>query len=184
MKIRTEKLDPIDLAIVKELKARNLRWLRKLSLYLSIILGVVLFIPAEILSLLKRRTRNRDISGQLFFELGPMNVVFFIIIPAIILLVLAYLYIFHIPKINKDLKSQEKEIGTVKVKEVTPLSDKDKKDLMGTADHIIKFEANPFKLSENYFLARTEPNWLNAKNFQVEVTKITKLELRRECLIE
>ena len=182
MEIRTETMTNENLKTLEQLLSRNFRWLRKIVMWAFIILGVTLFIPAEILSLFRRRVRSGNVSGQLFFELGPINVLIFIVIPVIIIIGLIYLYVLHIPKIKKDIKNKEKEIGVIKVKEIKELSERDKKDLMGTADHILKFEKNPFKIDETYFLKIKQPELFQVKAYEVEVSKFAKVEFDRKMI--
>lgn len=182
MEIRTEPMTNENLNTLEQLLSRNYRWLRKIIMWALIILGVTLFIPAEILSFFKRGVRSGSVSGQLFFELGPINVLLFIFIPAIIIIVLICLYILHIPKIKKDINNKEKEVGVIKVKEIKELSDRDKKDLMGTADYILKFEKNSFKIDETYFLKSKQPELFQVKAYIVEVSKYAKVEFERKMI--
>ena len=182
MEIKTVAMTNENVKFLEEILERNIRWFWKIIMWASIILGITLFIPAEILSLFRRRLRNENVTGQLFFELGPTNVFLFLIIPAIIIITLIYLYVLHIPKIKKDIINKEKEIGIIKVKEIKELSERDKKDLMGTADHIIKFEKNPFKIDETYFLKMSRPELMSAKGYVVEVSKIAKVEFERKII--
>jgi heme/copper-type cytochrome/quinol oxidase subunit 2 len=182
MEIRTEPMTIENIQSLEQVLARNYKRLWKILMWSGIILGVTLFIPAQILSLFKRRVNSGNVTGQLFFELGPLNVLIYIIIPVLIIIVLVYIYVLHIPKIKKDIKHKVKEIGTIKVKEIKELSEQDKKDVLGTADYIIKFEQNPFKIDETYFLKSEQPELFQAEEYIVEVSEIAKFEFERKII--
>ena len=80
MEIRTEPMTIENIQSLEQVLARNYKWLWKILMWSGIILGVTLFIPAQILSLFKRRVNSGNVTGQLFFELGPLNVLIYIII--------------------------------------------------------------------------------------------------------
>ena len=175
MRIRTESMNNEDLTKMNQTLARSLRILKKIGLYLFGFSAVMLFIPLDILKFFAKRGARRNVSGIMFNDIGLQNTILFIILPIIILLII--IYFFGANKIKKDIKNQKKEIGTVKVKEIKELSERDKKDLMGTADHILKFEKNSFKIDETYFLKSKQPELMNAKAYLIEISKIAKVEL-------
>jgi hypothetical protein len=125
---------------------------------------------------------NSKASGTLFNDLGPSYTLWFIVLPVAILI--TWLYSIGVYKIQKDLKNQVKLIGVIRVLEIRKLSEADKKDLFGMVDHKIHFEKNPFQITSTHFLAMRQPELMKAKQYHVEVTKVAKIELKREIISE
>jgi len=138
MEIKTEKITPEDLLALKNLLYINKQRQIKVTTFLFGLTACILFIPTPILSLLSRRAAPSGDTMFLFFDFGPMNVLLFMVIPLIIICVLVYFYILQIPNFKKDIETQEKEIGIVKVREIVELSERDKKEL--AARSYINFE--------------------------------------------
>lgn len=178
MEIRTVPMTTDDIVKINETLDRSSRILRKIAAYLFGFAAVMLLVPMEILKFFTRRGGKRDISGILYQELGLTNTFLFIILPICLLLLLIYLYGAH--RIKKDISLKMKDIGIIKVLRIEELDDQTKKDVLGTADHIIKFEKNPFDIKETYFLKTVNPELFDAKEYVVEVSKVAKIELKRE----
>lgn len=119
-------------------------------------------------------------SEFLLIELGPLNVVYFLVIPLLIILVLCYIYLFRIPQLKNDIIEQEKIVGIVNVKEVKKLDKDLVKELMGLSDHKVVFHPNNFEEDEMLFLAQKNPEYFNLKGCKVEVSKNAKIRLKRE----
>lgn len=180
MEVRTEPMNVIDLAIMNTTLGRSQRVLRKAALFFFGTSAFILFVPMEYSKYLTRRGGRKTISGMLFNEIGLTNTTLFIVLP--ICIILFFLYNYGAKRVKADIDQKLKEIGRIKVVKIEELDERTKKDLMGTADHIIKFEKNPFKINENYFLKSAKPEMMTAKEYIVEVSKIAKVELRRELI--
>jgi hypothetical protein len=178
MEISTEPMTTEDLVKINETLERSLRILRKMAAYLLGFAAVMLFVPMEILKFFTRRGGKRDISGVLYQELGLTNTFLFIVLPICVLLILVYFYGAH--RIKKDISLKMKDIGVIKVLKIEELDNQMKKALLGTADHIIKFEKNSFDIQETYFLKAAEPELFDAREYVVEVSKVARIELKRE----
>lgn len=180
METKTEPMSTEDLVKMNETLDRSLRILRKIAIYLFGVAAVILFVPMEILKFFTRRGGRRDVSGILFQDLGITNTVLFIILPICLLLLIIYLYGAN--RVKKDIILGIKEIGLIKVLKIEELDAQTKKDVLGTADHIIKFEKNSFDIRETYFLKNVQPELFDAREYVVEVSKIAKIELKRELV--
>lgn len=146
-----------------------------------IAIGVVslfLFIPASILKLFVRKRVQGDFAGNLYSFLGIENTIYFILIPLILLFSL--IYITRTQKIRNDLKQKIKKIGFVEVKEIVPLDNQTKKDLMYSADYLIKYEKNSFHLDEEFISSTKNPELLDLKGCKVEMSKFSGFEFSRE----
>ncbi len=109
----------------------------------------------EILKFFTRSGGRRNVSGILFQDLGLTTTLLFIILPIFLLLLVIYLYGAN--RVKQDIHLGIKEIGFIKVLKIEELDAQTKKDVLGTADHIIKFEKNSFVIQETYFLKSIQP---------------------------
>lgn len=142
--------------------------------------AVILFVPMEILRYFTRRGARNHVSGILIRDLGPLNSFLYIILPVCLLLLLVFFY--GVNRINRDIKIGLKIIGFVKVENIKEMDNDMKKTLMGLSDHIIKFEKNPFELTEKFFLKTAEPELFHAKYYYVETSSITKILFKKEIV--
>ncbi len=179
----TEKLSKEEVALLNDrLEIIKQRFL-KLVGYAAVALCIPLFVPISILKFFSRKSRNMTFDSEfLFFELGPLNVLYFLVIPALIILALCYYFLFRIPQLKKDIKDQEKIIGTIQIKEVKKLEDGLIKELMGLSDHKVVFEKNNFDQIDMLFLAQRNLEYFDLKACKVEVYKNAKIELKRDFL--
>lgn len=164
METRSEKMNAEELQEVKELLAGSFYLFNRAIAVICIIIAILIV---------------RFEEGVISIETDQLAL--WLTISAVILY-LIYAPLLIIPDKKADLKYKIKKIGIVKVKEIKELSLQDKKDVLGTADYIIKFEPNPFKIEDTYFLSSREPELLNAKAYQVEVSKHAKIEFKREII--
>jgi ABC-type multidrug transport system fused ATPase/permease subunit len=182
MEITTQPMTDDDVFAMEGYLYKSRRTLKKAALYLFGLAAVILFIPAEILKFFSRRRAGSQISGMLFDDLGALNTLLFIVVP--ILLILFWIYRIGVHKLTMDLKNGMKETGIINVVSIEQLSEQTKKDLFGAADHLIKFEKNSFNIDQTYFLQRAQPELMHAKKYRVEVSAISKTELKRELVSE
>ncbi len=179
MIIRSEKMTSEEVKIIEESLAGTSYLFNRIVLTVCIFIGLLFFLPTKASSFIK--LENSKISDLLSLDLDQMFSGL-VIIFTVIILYLFYRYILTIPQIKADFKYKTKDIGIIKVKEIKELSARDKEDLLGTADYIMKFEKNPFKITETYFLSYRQPELLDIKAYQVEVSKYAKLEFKREIV--
>ncbi|MBS7332188.1 MAG: hypothetical protein KIG88_01155 [Weeksellaceae bacterium] len=176
-----EKISEYDLVLlVDRLEEIEQRFLKLVGVA-ALVLCIPLFIPISILSIFSRKARNMTFDSQfLFFELGPFNVLYFLVIPALIILGLCYYFLFRIPQLKKDIKEQEKLVGIIKVKEIKRLDEGLIKELMGSSDHKVVYHHNNYDEIDMLFLAQRNPEYFNLKGCKVEVSKNAKISLKRE----
>jgi hypothetical protein len=179
----TEKITTEELVLLSDrLEIINQRFFKLVGIA-AIVLCIPLFVPISILRIFSRKTRNMTFDSEfLFLELGPLNVLYFLVIPALIILGLCYVFLFRIPQLRKDIKEQEKLVGIVNVKEIKKLDEGLIKELMGMSDHKVVFYPNNFDEDEMLFLAQRNPEYFNLKGCKVETSKNAKISLKRDFL--
>lgn len=178
---KTEKVTNEELNFLTDhLETLNERFLKFVGI-IALVISVPLFVPISLLKFFSRKARNHTYNSEfLFIELGPMNVLYFLIIPAIVVIILCYIFLFRIPKLKKDIKEEQKLVGIVNVKEIKKLDDGLVKELMGSSDHKIVFHSNNFDEDEILFLSNVNPEYFNLKGCKIEVSKNAKILLKRE----
>ncbi|MGH1515878.1 hypothetical protein [Chryseobacterium sp. JK1] len=185
MEYTVEKINEKELTYLINLLETNKTRFLKLIGYVTLIVCFPLFTPISILKFLRRGSRNMAHDSEfLFIELGPQNVFFFIVIPVLIFFILCYFFIFHFPKIRKDINTREKLIAIVKVREIKELDEDTKKTLMGLSDYKTVFEKNDFGLNEIMFSSKKNPESMDVKAYKVEVSRYAKVNLKREIVTE
>jgi hypothetical protein len=180
--IRTEKLTAEDIDALETLVARNIRWTQKIIKYACIVLAFPLFVPIEILSLFRSSGTKLDHeSSFLYFELGPMNVLLYLLLPTAIIILLIYLLFLKVPAMKRDLRNQNKIVVDIKVMGIDELQGREKKDLW-MFTHKILFEPNDYGYTEQLFQSFQNPNYLNAGAFRLHLTENARAELKREVI--
>lgn len=180
MNVKTEKLEHKELIHLQNLLQLYERRFWKLFGTAVLIVGLPLVIPTSILALARGNFIPPDESVVLLIEFGPMNVVYFVMMPALIIFLLIYLFLFKIPFIRKDIRKQEKLVGKADVREIMKLDINAAESFMGTYDYKTVFAINDYNLTEITFSSLRNPECLSAKAYTVEVSKYAKIHLKRE----
>lgn len=180
----TAKFTHEDYMALDALVDRNRRWTWKMVKYASLLLALPLFVPIQVLELFRRSARSENFESPfLFFELGPANVLLFIILPVAVIILLLYIFWLRVPQMKRDLRDENKIIVEVKVLEVNELQGREKKDLW-MFSHKIHFEPNSYGYNDEVFQSLEKPHFLTAKAFRIHLTEHAKAELKRETISE
>jgi len=182
MQQKIEKFTHEDYMALDGLADRNQRWTWKMVKYAALILGFTLFVPIQILGLFRRSARDmQHDSPFLFFELGPMNVLLFIILPVAALILALYIFWLKVPQMKRDLREENKIVIEIKVQKVSELQGQEKKDLW-MFTHKIFFEQNDHGYHDEVFQILEKPHFMTAKAFRIHLTTHAKAELKREAI--
>lgn len=178
----TEKLNQAEINHLTNVLALYKRRFYKIFYIALLFEFFSLFTPLTILAPLRGASRSDFNSEFIFTEFGTFNVLFFIVLPTVLVLLYLYFVTFNIPGLQKDIKYGEKLSGVYDILEIRNIPSSSSESFEGIYDYKIVFKINDLDLKDIPFSSKQNPECMSAKAYRVDVARFSKTHLKREII--